>query len=122
MKKINYISVIAFLTLTLFACNSFLDENPKGMLSDEQLNIAENIEKMVIAAYSSLGNDHYTEPNSPWPYGDLRSGDAYKGGAGTGDMQDFHFYETFTYMRDDLGTVDGNGIVNTFRFQELITH
>lgn len=107
MKKINYILLIAFFTLILGACNSFLDENPKGMLSDNQLNTAENIEKMVIAAYSSLGNDHYTEPNSPWPYGDLRSGDAYKGGAGTGDMQDFHFYETFTYMRDDLGTVDG---------------
>lgn len=99
--------MVAFFALIASACNSFLDENPKGMLSDEQLNTAENIEKMVIAAYSSLGNDHYTEPNSPWPYGDLRSGDAYKGGAGTGDMQDFHFYETFTYMRDDLGTVDG---------------
>jgi len=107
MKKIKYTLTIAFFTLILSACDSFLDENPKGMLSDDQLNTAENIEKMVIAAYSGLGNDHYTEPNSPWPYGDLRSGDAYKGGAGTGDMQDFHFYETFTYMRDDLGTVDG---------------
>lgn len=107
MKKINYILLVAFFTLTLGACDSFLDENPKGMLSDDQLNTGENIEKMVIAAYSGLGNDHYTEPNSLWPYGDLRSGDAYKGGAGTGDMQDFHFYETFTYMRDDLGTVDG---------------
>lgn len=107
MKKINHTIFIAFFALMWSSCNSFLDENPKGMLSDDQLNTAENIEKMVIAAYSSLGNDHYTEPNSPWPYGDLRSGDAYKGGAGTGDMQDFHFYETFTYMRDDLGTVDG---------------
>lgn len=107
MKTTYYISCLcALLLLISSSCSNFLDENPKAMLSDDQLNTPENVEKMVVAAYSSLGNDHYTEPNSPWPYGDLRSGDAYKGGAGTGDMQDFHFYETFTYMRDDLGTVD----------------
>lgn len=107
MKNIYHIFCLGSLLLLLFSsCSDFLDENPKGMLSDDQLNTPENVKKMVIAAYSSLGNDHYTEPNSPWPYGDLRSGDAYKGGAGSGDMQDFHFYETFTYMRDDLGTVD----------------
>jgi len=107
MNTLKQTILVTILSIISFSCSDILDENPKGMLSDEQLNSVENIEKMVIAAYSSLGNDHYTEPNSPWPYGDLRSGDAYKGGAGTGDMQDFHFYETFTYMRDDLGTVDG---------------
>ena len=84
MKTMQYILTCCSLSILLFSCDSFLDENPKGVLSNEQLNTPENVEKMVIAAYSSLGNDHYTEPNSPWPYGDLRSGDAYKGGAGTG--------------------------------------
>ncbi|MBP7485845.1 MAG: RagB/SusD family nutrient uptake outer membrane protein [Parabacteroides sp.] len=106
MKTIQYILTCCSLSAVLFSCDTFLDENPKGVLSNEQLNTPENVEKMVIAAYSSLGNDHYTEPNSPWPYGDLRSGDAYKGGAGTGDMQEFHFYETFTYLRDDIGLLD----------------
>lgn len=106
MNKITYILQLCLLWVVAVSCNDFLDENPKGALSDDQLNTPDNVEKMVIAAYSGLGNDHYTEPNSPWPYGNLRSGDAYKGGAGTGDIQDFHFYETFTYMRDDLGTVD----------------
>ena len=106
MKTIQYIFTCCSLSAVLFSCDTCLDENPKGVLSNEQLNTPENVEKMVIAAYSSLGNDHYTEPNSPWPYGDLRSGDAYKGGAGTGDMQEFHFYETFTYLRDDIGLLD----------------
>lgn len=106
MKTMQYIFTCCSLSVLLFSCDSFLDENPKGVLSNEQLNTPENVEKMVIAAYSSLGNDHYTEPNSPWPYGDLRSGDAYKGGAGTGDLQEFHFYETFTYLRDDIGLLD----------------
>src|SRR5690606_5158654 len=42
----------------------------------------------------------------PWPYGNLRAGDAYKGGAGTGDMGDFHLFETFVYMRDNVGMLD----------------
>lgn len=106
MKTIKYIWGIGLGLLLLNSCDSFLDENPKGMLNDEQLNSPENIEKMVIAAYSSLGNDHHSSSNSPWPYGDLRGGDAYKGGAGTVDAGDFHLFETFVYMRDDIGYLD----------------
>ncbi|MDR0393828.1 MAG: RagB/SusD family nutrient uptake outer membrane protein [Tannerella sp.] len=106
MKTTNifYCAILLFLST---ACDSFLDENPKGSLSDNQLNTPENIEKMVIAAYSSLGNDNYVSgSNALWPYGDLRSGDAYKGGAGTGDMGDLHLMESYVYMRDDVGYLD----------------
>jgi hypothetical protein len=104
-KNICYLAA-SFVLLTT-ACDSFLDENPKGALSDSQLNTAENIEKMVIAAYSYLGNDNYgTGVNGLWAYGDLRSGDAYKGGAGTGDMGDLHLVESYVYMRDDVGYLD----------------
>lgn len=107
MKTIKHILYSAILLGALAACDSFLDENPKGSLSDEQLNTPENIEKMVIAAYSGLGNDNYgTGTNSPWPYGDLRSGDSYKGGAGTGDMGDLHLVESYVYMREDVGYLD----------------
>src|SRR5690606_25650282 len=34
------------------------------------------------------------------------SGDAYKGGAGTGDMEEWNLYETFVSMRVDVGGLD----------------
>lgn len=107
MKTFHYIAVAAALLLSLSGCDSFLDESPKGSADSDDLNDAQNIEKMVIAAYSSLGNDNYQEGmNALWPYGDLRSGDAYKGGAGPGDVGDFNTFETFVYMRDDVNYLD----------------
>lgn len=107
MKTIKYITIAAILLLPMAACDSFLDESPKGVASSDDLNTPEEIEKMVIAAYSSLGNDNYQRGmNALWPYGDLRSGDSHKGGDGPGDMGDFNTFETFVYMRDDLGYLD----------------
>lgn len=106
MKILHYIAFCLVMT-ALASCESFLDINPKQTLGDEQLNTPDNVEKLVIAAYSSLGNDWFDNgANTPWPYGDLRGGDAYKGGAGTGDMGDWNLYETFTSMRVDVGGID----------------
>lgn len=105
MKKIAYVILTA--AMLQMSCNSnFLDLPPLGTISDAQLNTPENVEKLIIAAYSSLGNDHYTVPNALWPYGDLRSGDAYKGGAGPSDIGDFHFFETFVYNLPANGLAD----------------
>ncbi|GAB3243817.1 RagB/SusD family nutrient uptake outer membrane protein [Hymenobacter seoulensis] len=108
--KLVKTSVLA-LSLLAFASgcndNKFLDVQPTGALSDDQLNTPANIEKQVIAAYSQLGNDVYRAPyTSMWPYGNVRSGDAYKGGNGTADVDAFHFYETFTFNRVDVGNTD----------------
>ena len=107
MKKIiNRFYIIATLLLS-FGCSDFLDVNPKSQLGENQLNTIESAENLVIAAYSSLGNENYNnKTNSLWPYGDLRSGDAYKGGAGTGDMGEWNLYETFVSMRVDVGGLD----------------
>ena len=101
------------LALSLLAlstgCNDdkFLDVQPTGALSDDQLNSPANIEKQVIAAYSQLGNDVYRAPyTSMWPYGNVRGGDAYKGGNGTADVDAFYFYETFSFNRVDVGNTD----------------
>ncbi|MBF9236815.1 RagB/SusD family nutrient uptake outer membrane protein [Hymenobacter sp. BT683] len=108
--KLFKTSVVA-LSLLAFASgcndNKFLDVQPTGVLSDEELNTPANIEKQVIAAYSQLGNDVYRAPyTSMWPYGNVRGGDAYKGGNGTADVDAFHFYETFTFNRVDVGNTD----------------
>ena len=107
MKKATYIVLGCWALGMLVSCESFLDVNPKGTLSEGQLSTPENAENLVIAAYSSLGNDNYNnKTNGLWPYGDLRSGDAYKGGAGTGDMGEWNLYETFVSMRVDVGGLD----------------
>ena len=92
-----------------FGCSDkeFLEVDPKGTLTDDQLNTPTNIDKQVIAAYSQLGNDVYYCPySSMWPYGNIRSGDAYKGGGGTADVDGFHFYETFSFNRVDISTTN----------------
>ncbi len=104
MKKILLsIAIIACVT----SCKKILDETPQGVVSDADLNSPENIEKMAIAAYSALGNDHYTSPyTSLWPYGSVRGGDTYKGGDGPGDLSEFHLFETFSLNRVDNGLTD----------------
>ncbi|NLU93157.1 RagB/SusD family nutrient uptake outer membrane protein [Chitinophaga sp. Ak27] len=105
MKYTRYILLLS--CLLLGACNKFLDQAPQGVISGDDLDTPQNLEKMVVAAYASLGNDHYTAPySSMWPYGNIRSGDAYKGGDGAGDISDFHFYETFSLNRVDNGSSD----------------
>lgn len=106
MKHIISIIISALLIISYTSCDDFLNETPKGSVFEEQLETPENIEKLVITTYSALGNEHFQQPLNPWPYGNLRAGDAYKGGAGTGDMGDFHLFETFVYMRDNIGMLD----------------
>lgn len=105
MKNILYIAGLALLTMTV-SCSDFLENDPRGVLSEEELVNAETIEGFMTAAYSALGNDHYDAPFSLWPYGNVRSDDAYKGGSGTNDIQDFHFFEVSNNIRPDFGELD----------------
>lgn len=95
--KIKYLSILILCLFT--SCEWFLDESPRGVLNEDELNTEEQAEKLVIAAYSCLGNDNTTAPQHLWVYGDLRGGDAYKGGQGTQDQVSFHYYETFYLLR-----------------------
>ncbi|MDR3252610.1 MAG: RagB/SusD family nutrient uptake outer membrane protein [Tannerella sp.] len=103
----KHFALIITVALFITSCDDFLNDKPKGAVFDEQLNTPENIEKMVISVYSALGNEWFPYYISLWPYGDLRSGDSYKGGAGTGDVGDWNLFETFVYMRDNVGAIDG---------------
>ncbi|WP_345331177.1 RagB/SusD family nutrient uptake outer membrane protein [Mucilaginibacter defluvii] len=105
MKR--YILPVLMVCLLTTSCKKFLDEQPQGTVSGDDLNTPENVDKMLISAYSALGNDAFTAPYSNlWSYGSVRSGDAYKGGDGPGDVGDFHAYETFALNRVDLGASD----------------
>ena len=76
MKKIKYIAVL-FAAMVMASSCDFLNDDPQGILSDEQVKGPDQVEGLVTAAYSSLGNDHYDKPFSLWPYGNVRSDDAY---------------------------------------------
>ncbi|MGF7230491.1 RagB/SusD family nutrient uptake outer membrane protein [Arachidicoccus sp.] len=90
----------------LTSCKKQLDISPKGVVSQEQVNTPEGAEKLVIAAYAQLGNDHYDQAFSLWEYGDVRADDAYKGGRDASDIQDFHFIETWSNTLVNFGEVD----------------
>ena len=105
MKKIAYITAILMLMISS-SCSDFLENEPRGVLSEADIVTPETIEGFMNAAYAQLGNDHYDSPYSLWPFGNVRSDDAYKGGSGTNDIQDFHFYEVSNNIRPDFGELD----------------
>ncbi|WP_166587699.1 RagB/SusD family nutrient uptake outer membrane protein [Mucilaginibacter agri] len=104
MKK-QILSIILVLSV-LAACKKTLDQQPQGVISSDELNTPTNIEKMVIAAYSSLGNENLHTSNSLWPWGSMRSGDAYKGGDGVGDNSEWNDYETFVTNQNTNSLTD----------------
>lgn len=104
MKKYFNIGLIGLLTILFSACADFLNEKPTGILTTENVQTA--YEDALIAAYSALGNDHYNTPLSLWPYGTVRSDDAYKGGSGEQDIAPFHFFEISNNISTDFGEVD----------------
>lgn len=106
MKK-KYLSLLAACSFLSAGCSDFLDMNPNGILDEESVSGVEQLDKLVISAYSMLGNDHYDIPFNLWPYGNVRSDDAYKGGRDESDIQDFHFYETSSNITANFGEPDG---------------
>ena len=102
MKKYLFLTnILGFLLITALGVGckqEFLDFKPAGVISDEDLNTVENAEKMIIAAYASLGNDGLLahQYGDMWVYGSVRSDDAFKGGGSIGDQFDSHMVEVFT--------------------------
>lgn len=103
MKQYIKLSLLCITLGCLFAsCGKFLNVPPKGVVGADDLNTPENVEKLVIAAYASLGNDHWEVPyTSAWVYGSVRSDDAYKGGLGTADQGEFTQYEVFSTIQEN---------------------
>jgi hypothetical protein len=108
MKRIIITGLVA---IGLLSCQD-LDEKPQGIVSSDDLNTPENLEKLVIGAYSLLGSDHWPFVAALWPQGSLRSDDAYKGGDGPNDQAEMHAYQVFSLNRIDNAHID----VTWFRF------
>ena len=80
---------------TLTSCDDFIDVEPKGVISEDLAMSQPN--EMVTSAYAKLGDDWYTYPFNLWPYGDLTSDDAFKGGSGTTDTN-YHPFEVWSTL------------------------
>lgn len=86
------------LLLAASGCDDFLDVAPTATV-DENLAFEEP-EKMVISAYSALGNCWYDCPFNLCEYGDMPSDDAFKGGGGLGDNPEYHNMELWSTLDD----------------------
>jgi starch-binding outer membrane protein, SusD/RagB family len=94
MKKTIIFSILT-LSIFQFACKQQLDIPPVGILGEDQVTKVENIDKMVTATYSTLGNGDINVSMSLWQFGDVLSDDAYKGGRAEDDGADLHNMEVF---------------------------
>jgi hypothetical protein len=102
--KLIYSLIAASALLTATSCKDFLDYEPKGLLSSDNIKSASGAESLVTAAYAGVGNDDMVGPmTSMWVYGSVRSDDAYKGGGGVSDVAEIDFYEHYNLTRPDLG-------------------
>ena len=96
--------LIAAGTLLTSACKDFLEYQPQGTLSSDNIKSAANADALVTAAYASIGNGEMIGPiASMWVYGSIRSDDAYKGGGGVADLEDLNFYEQHNLTQPQQG-------------------
>ena len=110
MKNLKFL--IAGVVLILSSCTKDLDQAPKGALREESLNTPKAAEGLVIAAYAMMDNVYQSNdfapisaifnPASNWSYSDVRSGDAYKGGGGTGDIAELGNMEIGNVFSDNF--------------------
>jgi hypothetical protein len=102
-KKIFYgMSLVGFLVVS--SCSDYLEYQPQGTLSTDNVSTAQNADALVTAAYASIGNDDMIGPTtSMWVYGSVRSDDAHKGGGGVADVQDVNFYEQHNLTQPQQG-------------------
>lgn len=109
--KYKYIIISAIIVLFASCSDDFLDNKPKGKLSDEILGSPDGIDALCISTYSALagieGDDGaFLSPTNNWIYGEVRAENAYKGGGGIGDLWEFNAFETFNGVYATNGLLD----------------
>ncbi len=103
-NKLATLLLIAGSMTIATSCKEFLDFQPQGVLSSDNINSASGAESLITAAYAAIGNDDMIGPmTSMWVYGSVRSDDSYKGGGGVSDVSDIDFYEHYNLTRPDMG-------------------
>ena len=106
MKNINLILILGALVIAS-SCKKFLDATPQGLLTQTNLVTKEGVDGLVTMGYHSL-NTYLTgvshplfHPPTNWSFGDARSDDAFKGGGGTGDINNYTLLELSNITADN---------------------
>jgi hypothetical protein len=110
--KLQHIIYPLCLTFAMAACSDdFLENKPQGSLNDGVMGSSAASELLVNAAYAALGGPEgqdwsvWCYPTSNWAYGEVRADNAYKGGGGTGDLNEIHRMEIFD-VQPNNGNLD----------------
>ncbi|MBM1105678.1 RagB/SusD family nutrient uptake outer membrane protein [Aurantibacter crassamenti] len=106
MKNRKIYLLVMLVSILFVSCeDDFLEYEPEGVLSNENVATADNAEALVVAAYAGIANDDMIGPlTQMWVYGSVRSDDAYKGGGGRGDVDIVDKYEQYNLTEADNGT------------------
>lgn len=97
MKNIKTLLIGIISAFIVVGCSKdFLEYEPEGVLSNENVATAENAEALVISAYAGIANEEMIGPlTHMWVFGSVRSDDAYKGGGGRSDVDIVDRYEQY---------------------------
>ncbi|QMU29467.1 RagB/SusD family nutrient uptake outer membrane protein [Adhaeribacter radiodurans] len=99
MKRPIFKVFIAAALILASGCKDYLDYEPRGTLTADQLTNPDKVDQLVTAAYASIGNDFWDGSiTSMWAYGSVRSDDAYKGGGSVGDVGEYNNYEQYNLV------------------------
>lgn len=98
MRSLKYITSLFFILITLSCQKDFLEQNPQGELTEEQLNSQDGIEGLLIGAYALLNGNlngtygNYAAAPSQWIFGEITSDNAHKGSS-NGDQPNMNLIE-----------------------------
>ncbi|MFT4153537.1 RagB/SusD family nutrient uptake outer membrane protein [Parafilimonas sp.] len=107
MKKISNYILLLILILSISSCKKILDVTPQGVVTEDDVSTAENIDGLVIAAYAWIPHEGIlNQKYEPW-LADIKSDDSYKGGGGIGDQIPWYQWEVFTLNNASTGNNDG---------------
>jgi hypothetical protein len=109
MKISKYLYFAGLMSvLLLFSCKeSFLDVKPQGSVAVSMLLTPENASSLVTAAYAMLNDMGGAGIQADTWYSAIRSGDNYKGGAGTADFGGYFSTEMVSSIMASDGTANG---------------
>ncbi|MEJ5962572.1 RagB/SusD family nutrient uptake outer membrane protein [Pedobacter immunditicola] len=112
MRKINYILFVVLLFAASSCTKEFLEKNPQGELSSDQLATQEGVNGALTGAYSLLNGNtngtwgNYASGPSQWLLGEVTSDNAHKG-SDNGDQPNMNALERHapTSTNDNLSTL-----------------
>jgi starch-binding outer membrane protein, SusD/RagB family len=108
IKIKTMIVMVVIASLLFVSCKKYLNYQPQGALSANDLTSPTAVDGLATAAYAGIANDWWDAPiTSNWEWGSVRSDDAYKGGGGLNDQQQLDKYEQF-YLVNSINNGAGD--------------